>query len=216
MHKRASGFTLVEVLVALVIMAVLAGMAWQGVDGMARAKATTEQHVEQTLRLNTVLAQWEQDLLAVVDNPQLQVPRMGFGGAGLRLVRRNQGGVQLVDWALRDGRWMRWSGPIVSNAAALQESWLRSQQLIGNEPGQLVTLDGVTQVQMYCYRGNSWSNCQSSGDVIAVAPVASGASGVPQQQTEALPTGIRLVLSFAGALNGNLTRDTMLVVGQAP
>ena len=33
------GFTLVEVLVALLIMAVMATMAWQGVDGIVRARS---------------------------------------------------------------------------------------------------------------------------------------------------------------------------------
>ena len=36
--RRARGFTLVEVLVALAIMALLATMAWQGVDAMARTR----------------------------------------------------------------------------------------------------------------------------------------------------------------------------------
>ena len=34
----ARGFTLVEVLVALLVMAVMAGMAWQGVDGIVRSR----------------------------------------------------------------------------------------------------------------------------------------------------------------------------------
>ena len=40
-RPRHGGFTLVEVLVALVIMAVLAGMAWRGVDGMARSRSAS-------------------------------------------------------------------------------------------------------------------------------------------------------------------------------
>ena len=59
------GFTLVEVLVALTLMAVLAGMAWQGVAGIARARTASDERVESTLRVNTVLAQWEQDLQSV-------------------------------------------------------------------------------------------------------------------------------------------------------
>ncbi|MDO8376410.1 MAG: prepilin-type N-terminal cleavage/methylation domain-containing protein, partial [Aquabacterium sp.] len=37
-NATRQGFTLVEVLVALVIMAVIAVMGWQGVDSMARSR----------------------------------------------------------------------------------------------------------------------------------------------------------------------------------
>ena len=66
-RARGRGFTLVEVLVALLIMAVLSAMAWQGIDGIVRARDMSQAQMERTLRLNTVIAQWEQDLMAVYD-----------------------------------------------------------------------------------------------------------------------------------------------------
>ena len=179
MQRR--GFTLVEVLVALLIMAVIAAMGWQGVSGMVRARDFGAAASERTLRLATVVAQWEQDLGAVYDSPL--VPGISFDGASLRLVRRSEGGVQLVVWALHDGRWQRWPGPVLQRGAALREAWLASQQLQGQEPGQLTQLDGVTGWQLYFWRGQGWSNAQSSGDEVAVVetvapprPAASGAS----------------------------------------
>ena len=62
---KARGFTLVEVLVAMMIMAILAVMAWQGVDGIVRTRTASQARLEQTLRLNTVLGQLEQDVQAV-------------------------------------------------------------------------------------------------------------------------------------------------------
>ena len=198
--RRQRGFTLVEVLVALTLMAVLAGLAWQGLAGIAGARTDADRHVEQTLRLNTVLAQWDQDLQAVYDTAV--VPALAFDGATLRLVRRHPEGLQMVAWSLREQRWLRWTGPVVTQAAALQESWLASQQLLGNETAQLRMQDGLAGWQMYFYRGNAWSNAQSSGDLAPSLP-----AGTPVK----LPTGVRIVLSLeGGGLSGTLTRDVLM------
>lgn len=205
------GFTLVEVLVAIAVMAVLAALAWRGVDTIARARESNTAGMEGALRVNTVLAQWAHDLQAVRNTTA--VPPLAFDGASLRLVREADGGLQMVVWSLRGNAFTRWSGPVVTRVDELQESWLRSQQLLGNEANQLRALDGVVGVQVYFFRRGGWSNAQSSGD--AVQPPAGGASA-PRSQIggEELPTGVRLVLDFDGsgtaALAGSLTRDVML------
>lgn len=218
-HHRKNGFTLVEVLVALVIMATLALMAWQGVDGIVRTRDASQSRLERSLRLTSVMGQWEQDLASLQETDA--VPALGFDGASLRLTRRTDAGIQLIVWSLKPANrpgptgtlpsgsdWLRWAGPTVTTSSALRESWLRSQSLQGSEPGQLVVLGGVSQWQMYCFRGNAWTNCQSSGDVIATAaPAASGAA--PPAGRSALPTGVRLVLEFTddSGYGGSLTRD---------
>ena len=203
---RSRGFTLVEVLVALLIMSLLAVMAWRGVDGIVRTRERANARLDATLRLNTVLAQWEQDLLSLQDTRA--VPALAFDGATTRLTRYTPTGVQVVAWSLRGGAWWRWAGPSVTSVQALQDQWLSTQQFLGNEQGQLRVLDGVASTQLYFYRGNGWSNAQSSGD--AAAPDA--AASVPAATRIALPTGVRIVLDFGqgGALSGTLTRDVQL------
>jgi general secretion pathway protein J len=194
------GFTLVEVLVALLIMAVISTMAWRGVEGIVRARDISQAQMERSLRLNTVIAQWEQDLMSVHDTTA--APPLAFDGSTLRLVRATPEGVQMVAWALQGTSWRRWTGPVVTRVDELQESWMRSQQLLGNEPGQLLLLEGVTEVQVQFFVNNAWSNSQSSGDL---APPAAGASAPPQR--ELLPAGVRLILALG---EQRLTRDVVL------
>lgn len=200
------GFTLIEVLVALLILAVLATMAWQGVDGMARSRDIAQGRLASTLRLQSVLAQWEADLAVVVDTKI--VPGFQFDGASARLTRTAPGGAQLVVWSLRNGVWMRWAGPVTSRVDDLRESWMRSQQLLGNEAAQLRALEGVARWQLYCYRGGGWANCQSSGYTVPQQPgAASAPSGSAQAQP--LPEGVRLQLSFGEGSGqvGSVVRD---------
>ena len=199
------GFTLVEVLVALLIMAILAAMGWQGVDGMVRARDISQESAERTLRLTTVVGQWEQDLMSLYDSTT--VPALQFDGATLRLTRFTPEGAQVVVWSIREGVWQRWASPSVRRAFELQQAWMTSQQLIGTEDRQVRLLDNASEWQVYFYRGNAWTNAQSSGDVIPAAPPpALAASGVVVPRT-ALPSGVRLVIQLG---ERRLTRDIML------
>jgi len=206
--RRGGGFTLIEVLVALVVMAIMSLMAWQGVDGLARAREANRTRLEQTMRLETVVAQWEQDLAALQESAA--VPALTCDGQTVRLTRRTDGGLQVIAWSLRPDTggsvWQRWAGPPVTTTTALQNSWLATQQFQGNEPGQLRALGGLDQWQVYFYQGNAWANCQSTGNI------ASAASAPSAGAVQALPSGVRLVLAFApdSGLSGSIVRDTLV------
>ena len=220
---RSSGFTLIEVLVAMVVMAIMSLMAWQGVDGIVRTRETNQVRLEQTLRLETVIAQWEQDLASLQETSA--VPALSCDGQSVRLTRRTDNGMQVVVWSLRPDShgnvWQRWAGPAVTTTNGLQETWLRTQQFQGSETGQLRALTGLDSWQVYFFQG-AWANCQSTGNAAAAASGAAGFIGgttlappvgtIPVAGAQALPTGIRVVLSFApgSGLVGNLTRDSVI------
>ena len=91
---RARGFTLIEVLVALVIMATMAVMSWRGIDALLKSRDIAQSHLDQTVRLQTVLAQWEQDLRSLQDSRV--VPPLSFDGASMRITRQQALGMQVV------------------------------------------------------------------------------------------------------------------------
>lgn len=208
-RSAGRGFTLVEVLVALAIMAVLTGLAWRGLDGMLRARDGSQQSVDATARLNTVLAQWEQDWAALFDTGA--VPAQQFDGRSLRLTRTLRDGVAVVVWTQQDGGGLRrWVGAPATAIEPLRESWIASQQLLGNEPGHVKLLTDLQGWQLYYYRGNAWTNAQSSAGNAAGtpgAPAPGGGAPAPAAR-EPLPDGVRAVFDFG---NGRtLTRDIAL------
>ena len=198
------GFTLIEVLVSLLILSVLAATAWKGMDAITRARDISKGQLQRTLRLQSVLSQWELDIGAVMDT--LVVDAFEFDGARMRLTRRAPGGMQVVVWSVRNGQLERWASPVVTQVGDLESAWRRSYQLQGQEPGTLVALPGVVQWQAYCYRANAWSNCQSSGDV------SSSSSTLSSSKRVLLPSGVRTVFTLGegSGFGGTLTRDVLM------
>ena len=104
------GFTLIEVLVALMAMALMAGLGWRGIDGLLRARAASQARVDQVSILQTALAQWQSDLdsaTSVPGNPG--IPGLSWDGRVLRILRRASvpdangadAGLWVVSWSLR-------------------------------------------------------------------------------------------------------------------
>ncbi|MFY7915396.1 MAG: hypothetical protein ACOVPA_12105, partial [Rubrivivax sp.] len=140
------------------------------------------------------------------------VPALRFDGAQVRLTREAaEGGVQVVVWSRRDGAWWRWASPAVTRTGELQDLWLRSQQLLGQETGTVKLLDGLAGLQLYFHRDNSWTNAQSTGvrNAQVATPTGAGAppGALPAALDERLPNAVRLVLNLPA---GPLTRDLLM------
>lgn len=214
-RRPSRGFTLVEVLVALFVLALMAAMAWQGVSVVMRSREVASARMDELLRLQSVLRQWEVDLRQVVDTQV--VPALSFDGANLRLTRRQGNEVELVTWSLRGQRLVRWSAAPAHDVEALQEAYMRSHQLLGSEPQTLAALDGISELQLYFFdrSSNAWRNAQSSGDVDSAGTAPPPGPGKSATGREALPDGVRLVLGLAGTGGQTepqrITRDWQLI-----
>src|SRR6218665_1807283 len=88
MSSRAPqrGFTLVELLIALAVMATVAVLSWRGLDGMTRTQTATRAYTDEVLTLQAGLAQWTADLDTMLDGLQ-EVPPLDWDGRVLRIVR---------------------------------------------------------------------------------------------------------------------------------
>ena len=56
-RRSHRGFTLVEVLIALALMAVMGGLSWQGLDSLLRSRSAVQAEHARSTVLGTVLAQ---------------------------------------------------------------------------------------------------------------------------------------------------------------
>ena len=151
---RSAGFTLVEVLVALLAMALMAGLGWRGIDGLLRAREASQGRVDQMAVMQTALAQWRADLDAVVDTNISNGPTgLAWDGRVLRLLRRasvpdaqgGDAGLWVVAWTVRSlspdeaarlglspdtppQGWVRTQSPAAFDRATLQRYWAEALQ----------------------------------------------------------------------------------------
>jgi general secretion pathway protein J len=219
-QRWGGGFTLVELLVALAAMALLAIMAWRGIDAMGRAQASTRAFGSDVQALQAGLGQWGADLDAVAASPALTA--LDFDGRVLRITRRWPyegpdaaapslgGGLRVVAWGLRDvdGRrqWARWQSGLLRTRAQWTEAWQQAAWWGQSPTEQLrqgeVLITGADAWQLFYFRNNSWTSPLSS----AANGTTSGSGNDGQAP---LPDGVRLVLSLASgqAVSGALTRD---------
>ena len=214
--RRAGGFTLVELLVALFALALLAVMSWRGLDGMMRARQATESRADQVLALQTGLAQWSADLEAITAFPPMAA--IEWNGRVLRLTRRSslgpEDGVRVVGWTRRNGRWLRWESPPLRTRGALNAAW-QEADLWSQTPSDAmrrreVVIAPLQEWQIFFFRGNAWTNPMStSAGSQPVTPPPAGAPGAQAGTPGALPDGVRLVLLLppGEAISGRLERD---------
>jgi general secretion pathway protein J len=208
--RRHAGFTLVEVMVALLVMAILAALAFRGVDALTRSKEAALAATDRTLRLNTGLSQFDYDISQVVDSKVLPQALM-WDGASLRFARRTPDGIQLVEWTLQDHRWQRWASGPTTHMAELTDAWMRTQQWDAISGNAVAVLTGVDSFQFIVCNPNglqvvgcSWNNEGSTQGTVAQPP-ATPVSGVAAAVVQ--PMGVRITLKLA---EGELVREREL------
>lgn len=217
------GFTLVELLVALMVMALLSLMSWRGLDAMGRAQTQTQARADDLLALQAGLAQWGADLDAMASEltntraiNSLPSP-LEWNGLVFRITRYSGGsgaggggpgadnsgadsGLRVVAWTLGEdqGRkaWLRWQSPLLHSRAALQEAWLQAGVW-----AQSPSADSRTR-QVSIVPLVDWQVFYYRG----------GAWSNPGSSTEASavnPDGVRLILNLPEGLPlvGKITRD---------
>jgi general secretion pathway protein J len=173
--RRALGFTLIEVLVALALMALLGLMGWRGLDALLRTREVTQASIDKVALAQVSLGQWRADLNAQMVLPgKLGDNSVDWNGSVMRIVRRSStpladgsdAGMQVVAWALRDGFWRRWQSADIQTHAALEQTWAMAA-LWGQNPSsellrQEVQLMPLTSWQLFYFRDNAWTNPLSS------------------------------------------------------
>lgn len=231
MRTRPSqrGFTLLEMLVAAFIMALVAMLGWRGLDGVAHSRSAIQRRMQAGTQLQLSMQQMRDDLAAASDAGKTLPAVSLAGNRDLLIVRRSAeplgsdlrawqgatsprvGALEVVRWGVRNGNLVRWA-----SAAAVAPGPLL--HAMGEPTGAEVTmLDGVSAMSVLVFRYAGLGLQRQSGAWVNPYTAADGqqAGDNPVLAQLRTPGGVRVTLQLDGpSLRGRLQRAFLLETRQ--
>ena len=203
--SRARGFTLVELLVAISILAIVAVLGWRGLDGIVRARVALTQQMETTRGMQLAFAQMQSDCEHIAQRDVVdQRPYLLVGADRLTLVREvfteNQPSrLQVVAYRIVNGTLMRRESQATRDLVQLDALWQAVTSDADTNPAVAIQT-GVTGMQVATWLNNSWR--QGGVDPGANAAGTAGQQPIQPQplqpdqaaQVSNEPTGLQVAL----------------------
>jgi len=189
-HKR--GFTLVELLVAITVLAIVAVLGWRGLDGIVRSRMQLTNEMEQTRGMQLAFAQMQSDLEQLAATTLLH-NRQNLVADASRLIfvrtvfpENAASQLQVVTYRIRDGVLSRRESPGTRDLAQLDGLWQAA--ISDSDPVAGVPMQAnIDRMGVRLWQGGTWQAPNPAGG-------ASPANPMP-------PTGLEMSLQRHGQQN---------------
>ncbi|AMP01922.1 prepilin-type N-terminal cleavage/methylation domain protein [Collimonas arenae] len=208
-QKSSAGFTLVEMIIAITILAMVAILGWRGLDGIVRSRIALTTEMEQTRGMQLTFAQLQSDCAQLAPaSLMLTRPTLLATQDRLLMVRQvfaeqQPTRVQVIDYRLRNGVLTRQESLATRDLNVLDGLWQSALNDAGDHPenSQAVTLQSdlaSMQMQLWGSDGQGWR------------PPAAASAGSQDTGSNANQwTGLQVALQLRGH-NGSMLKTFLL------
>ena len=200
-RRLAQGFTLVELLVAIGILAMVAVLGWRGLDGIVRARVALTEQMEMTRGLQLTFAQMQSDCEHAADATLLgRRPYLHQDDNRLTLIRTvfneyEPARLQVVAYRLVNGELLRRESIATRDLIELDALWQAS--LSDTDATPPVRLHGgVDSMGVLVWQNNAWRKQPEptqqgivGSTAIAGVQVVLATRGYPQPLTKSFLLG---------------------------
>ena len=198
-HSRQRGLTLVELLVAITILAFIAVLGWRGLDSIVRTRVTLTSNLEQTRGMQLTFAQLQSDCAHLAEAAMFpnRIPVL-IEKNRLKLVRtvftdNLPARLQVVTYQVRDGVLTRRESDESRDLNELDNLWTG---ITSSSSTDVRLLENVASIDMRLWIKDGW---RSGVETLAPPPPTPANSPTPLRAKVVPPTG----LEFSLRLNGH-------------
>jgi general secretion pathway protein J len=213
---RARGFTLIEMLVAITILAVIAILSWRGLDAVMNGRTAITNAMEDERVVAQLFDQMRIDARQAATDDEAGQPAISIGGNGVQIVRglysvNAPPRLEVVRYRLVEGRVIRFASPPLANVGEVRRALSAGD---GSDGWSSIPLmGGVSTFASRAYvQRTGWTTQMS--DVNAQITQNDNDLKVPQLGAAPLPRAVTGIQVALGARNLALPITRVFLIGE--